>query len=166
MTIDQKQDKLSDNSIKMEELTMEFTFKAYNDDTNLVFNMELSEFDEICIDTRVKFNDKWIEFGKLAEKLVVFDNILLVDVKVFDDLNNFDKVYDEWDTISQIEVRLEEGSECFTDIVKHFEKIQNWHYSESYDFEMLDLIDRFRACQKLFDNLLIALETIRLPDGF
>ena len=145
---------------------MEFKFKAFNEDTTLVFTMELSEFDEICIDTRVKFNDKFIEFGKLAEKLVIFDDILLTDVKVFENLDNFDKVYEDWDTISQIEVRLEEGSECFTDIVKHFEKIECWHYSESYDFEMLDLIDRFKACQKLFDNLLAALETIKLPDGF
>lgn len=145
---------------------MEFTFKAYNDDTNLVFNMELSEYDEICIDTRVKFNDTWIEFRKLAEKLVVFDNILIVDVKVFENLDDFDKVYEEWDTIGQIELRLNESSECFKDIVEHFEKIQSWHYSESYDFEMSDLTDRFRACQKLSDNLLTAVETIKLPDGF
>lgn len=145
---------------------MEFTFRAYNDDTNLVFNLELSEYDELCVDTRVKFNDTWIEFGKLAEKLVVFDNILLVDVKIFDDLDNWSKVYEDWDTITQIEVRLEESSECFKDIVKHFEKIQSWHYSESYDFEIADLLYRFRAYLKLSDNLLIAFEDIRLPDGF
>lgn len=145
---------------------MEFKFDAYNDDANLVFSMELSEFDEICIDSRIKFNDKFVEFGKLAEKLVVFDDILLVDVKVFENLDNFDKVYEEWDTISQIEVRLEEGSECFADIVKHFEKIESWHYSESYDFEIAELMFKFRACQKLFDNLLDALNEIRLPDGF
>lgn len=145
---------------------MEFTFRAYNDDTNLVFNLELSEFDELCVDTRVKFNDNFVEFGKLAEKLFIFDTIRVENVKVFENLDDFDKVYQEWDTICQIETRLEEGSECFTDIVKHFEKIQCWHYSESYDFEMLDLIDRFKACQKLFDNLLVALEEIRLPDGF
>ena len=145
---------------------MEFTFRAYNDDTNLVFTMELSEFDELCVDTRVKFNDNFVEFGKLAEKLVVFDDILLVNVKVFENLDNFDQVYAEWDTISQIEVRLEEGSECFANIVKHFEKIESWHYSESYDFEIADLLFKFRACQKLFDNLLVAFEAIRLPDGF
>lgn len=145
---------------------MEFKFKAFNEDTTLVFTMELSEFDEICIDTRCKFNNEFVKFEKLADKLFIFDTIRVVDVKVFEDLDNFDKVYEEWDTISQIGVRLEEGSECFADIVKHFEKINSWHYSESIDFEMSDLMDKFRACQKLFDNLYDAINEISLPDGF
>ena len=145
---------------------MKFKFEACNDNANLEFTLELSEFDEICIDTRIKFNDEFVKFEKLAEKLFHFNTINIVEVKVFEDLDNFDKVYEEWDIVGGILSQLEEGSKCFTEIVEHLEKIQSWHYSESIDFEMSDMTEKFKACRKLFDNLFNAVNKISLPDGF
>ena len=146
---------------------MEFKMRAYNVDTNLEFTLNLSEinkFDVYYLDSKVKFNDKFITFNKLCDKLTNFDNIYVKDSNnFFSDCIDDDTIYEKWDDLCDICSELEDlahNTQILKESFKQFKVV-------FFDIHTIQLSeDEFTDKANVLWKLFYAIHEIDLPDGY
>lgn len=146
---------------------MEFKMKAANCDTNFDFTLNLSEinkFDVYYLDSKVKFNDEFITFNKLCDKLANFDNIYVKDSdNFFSDCIDDDTIYEKWDELCDICSELEDlahNTELLMDSFKQFKVV----FADTYTIELSEL--EYNTKANVLWTIYYAIHEIDLPDGY
>lgn len=146
---------------------MKFRLKAYNVDTNLEFTLELPDnckTDGYYLDTKVLFNNEFITFNKVCDKLVEFDRIHIKDSdNFFIDCIDDDAIYDKYDIVCDISSELEDlahNTQLLNEAFAKFKRV----YADVHTIQLSE--DEFSDKANVLWKLYYAIYEIELPNGY